>query len=336
MLLREILSEGGWASTATQGTKITPSTVRSVLPVAENFIKKFNIWAKAKGIPPVEVGNALGSTAYYQRDPEDKEYGDIDLQVIAPDMEGKSAAQVGTIYNNYFNEFVQETKPKELDSNKFTKNPVFRVGKDFVQVDFVWTVSSLSKWSKSRMTPPQNIKGAVHGSMFSSFGDIMNVSIQDSGAHIKIVGGKIQPYATTRKYDRLETMSTDIERFGFDIVKWLHSYMKMPQPLKLAPLLKQNPGLATEEISSQQLSNVIKGVAQTFEINGMYGKGNLSRFSNANDFINAFVENFANKMQKSISSTKFDKAQSPEAKKKAQDTKDKLQYGIEYVAKLMT
>lgn len=335
MLVREILSEGGWASTATQGTKITPSTVKSVLPVAENFIKKFNIWATAKGIPPVEVGNALGSTAYYQRDPEDKEYGDIDLQVIAPDMEGKSAAQVGTIYNNYFNEFVQETKPKELDSDKFTKNPVFRVGNDFVQVDFVWTVSSLSKWSKSRMTPPQNVKGAVHGSMFSSFGDIMNVSIQDSGAHIKIVGDQIQPYAITRKYDRLETMSTDIERFGVDIVKWLHDYMKMPQPLKLAPLLKQNPGLATEEISSQQLSNVIKGVAQTFEINGMYGKGNLSRFSNANDFINAFVENFANKMQKSISSTKFDKAQSPEAKKKAQDTKDKLQYGIEYVAKLM-
>jgi hypothetical protein len=335
MLIREILSEGGWASAATQGTKITPSTVKAVLPVVENFIKRFNIWAKAKGITPVSIGGPLGSTAYYQRDPEDKEYGDIDLQVIAPDIEGKSAAQVGTIYTNYFDEFVQETRPKELHDDKFTKNPVFQVGNDFVQVDFVWAVSSLSKWSKSRMTPPQNIKGAVHGSMFSSFGDIMHVSMQGSGAQIKIVGDKIQPYATTRKYDRLDTMSTDIESFGVDIVRWLHDHMKMSQPLKLSPLLKQNPGLDTKEISSQQLSNVIKGVAQTFEINGMYGKANLSEFSNANEFIDAFVENFTDRLQKSISSTKFDKAQSPEAKKKAQDTKDKLQYGIDYVTKMM-
>jgi hypothetical protein len=335
MFLREILSEGGWASTATQGTKITPQTVKNVLPVVEKFVKRFNAWAKSKGITPVEIGGPLGSTAYYQRDPEDKEYGDIDLQVIAPDIEGKTANQVGTIYTNYFDEFVQETKPQELHDKKFTTNPVFQVGNDFVQVDFVWAVDSLSKWSKSRMTPPPNIKGAVHGSMFSSFGEIMNISIMGSGAQIKLVGDEIRPYATTRKYDRLDTASTDIENFGVDIVRWLHNHMNISEPLKIAPLLKQHPGLDTKEISSQQLSDVIKGVAQTFEINDMYGKANLAEFSSANDFINAFVENFTNRLQKSINSTKFDKAQSPEARKKAQDTKDKLQYGIDYVSKLM-
>jgi hypothetical protein len=336
MLIKEILVEGGWASTATQGTKITPSTVKSVLPIVEQFIKKFNIWAKAKGIAPVEVGGPLGSTAYYQRDPEDKEYGDIDLQVIAPDIEGKSPAQVGTLYTNYFDEFVQETNPKELYDKKFTKNPVFQAGNDFVQVDFIWAVSSLAKWGKSRMTPPPNIKGAVHGSMFSSFGDIMHISMQGGGAQIKIVGKDIKPYTSTRTFDRLETMSTDIESFGIDIVKWLHSHMNIQKPLKISPLLKQHPGLDTKEISSKQLSDVIKGVAQTFEINQMYGKANLADFNSANDFVDAFVENFTNRIEKSISSTKFDKAQSPEAKKKAQDTKNKLQYGIEYVTGLMT
>lgn len=335
MLLRELLYEGGWASTATQDTKITPQTVKSVLPVVERFIKRFNQWAESKGIAPVRIGGPLGSTAYYQRDPDDKEYGDIDLQVIAPDIEGRSASQVGTLYTKHFDEFVQETRPRELHDEKFTKNPVFQVGNDFVQVDFVWAVDSLSKWSKSRMTPPRNIKGAVYGSMFSSFGKIMNVSIQGSGAQIKVVGDEIRPYATTRKYDRLETMSSDIENFGIDIVRWLHDHMNISEPLKIAPLLKQNPGLDTKEISSEQLSNVIKGVAQTFEINDMYGKANLSKFQNANDFINAFVENFTDRLQKSIKSTKFDKAQSPEARKKAQDTKDKLQYGIDYVSKLM-
>jgi hypothetical protein len=336
MLIREILSEGGWASTATQGTKITPNTVKTVLPVVEQFIKKFNNWAKSKGITPITVGGPLGSTAYYQRDPEDKEYGDIDLQVIAPDIEGKSSAQVAALYTKYFDEFVQETKPQELHDEKFTTNPVFKIGNDFVQVDFVWAVSSLSKWSKSRMTPPQNIKGAVHGSMFSSFGEVMHVSMQGSGAQIKIVGKDIKPYASTRKFDRLETVSTDIESFGIDIVKWLHNHMNIPTSLKISPLLKQHPGLDTKEISSKQLSDVIKGVAETFEINDMYGKDNLADFDNADQFIDAFVSNFTSKMQKSIDSSKFDKAQSPEAKKKAQDTKDKLQYGIEYVTGLMT
>ena len=335
MLIREIIAEGGWASTATQGTKITPQTVKNVLPVVEQFIKRFNVWAKSKGIAPVEIGGPLGSTAYYTRDPEDKEYGDIDLQVIAPDMEGKSALQVGTIYTNYFNEFVQEIRPRELHDKEFTRNPVFQVGKDFVQVDFVWAVSSLSKWSKSRMIPPQNVKGAVHGNMFSSFGEIMHVSIQGSGAQIKLVGNEIRPFATTRKYDRLDNMSTDIENFGVDIVRWLHNHMKIPTPLKIAPLLQQNPGLDTKEISSQQLSRVIKGVAQTFEANDMFGKANLKEFNNAEEFIRAFIDHFTDKMEKAINSTKFDKAQSPEAIKKAQDTKNKLEYGIEFVSKLM-
>jgi hypothetical protein len=335
MYIREIIAEGGWANAATQGTKITPQTVKSVLPVVEQFIKKFNIWAKSKGIAPVQAGKPLGSTAYYQRDPEDKEYGDIDLQVIAPDIEGKSPLQVGTLYTDYFAQFVQDTQPRELHDKEFTRNPVFQVGKDIVQVDFIWVVRSLSKWSQSRMTPPQNVKGAVHGSMFSSFGDIMHISMQTSGAQIKLVGDEIRPFATTRKYDKLDTMSTDIENFGIDIVRWMHNHMNIPTPLKISPLLKQNPGLDTKEISSQQLSRVIKGVAQTFEINDMYGKSNLSDFSNANEFIDSFINNFTDKMNKAINSTKFDKAQSPEAQKKAQDTKKKLEYGIEFVSKMM-
>ena len=185
------------------------------------------------------------------------------------------------------------------------------------------------------MTPPQNIKGAVHGSMFASFGDIMHISMQGSGAQIKLVGKDIKPYTSTRKYDSLETVSTDIESFGIDIVKWLHNHMDISTPLKISPLLRKHPGLDTKEISSKQLSDVIKGVAETFEINNMYGKSNLADINNANEFINAFIDNFTRRIEKSISSTKFDKAQSPEAKKKAQDTKDKLQYGIEYVSGLM-
>lgn len=334
MLIQEILTEGGWASTATQGTKITPNTVKKVLPVVEKFVAKFNQWAVKNNIEPVKIGSPLGSTAYYQNDPEDKEYGDIDLQVIAPDVPGKNAGQTSTLYTNYFDRFVQETNPPELHDEKFTKNPVFQVGNDFVQVDFVWAVQSLSQWSRIRMTPPKNLKGAVHGSMFSSFGDIMHISMQGSGAQLKITDGEIKPYAKTRKFSSLETLSTNMETFGIDIVRWLHQHMGLTGDIKLSPLLKKNPGLNIQEIKSEQLADVIKGVAQTFEINDMYGKANLREYSNTQDFINAFLNTFTEKLQTAINSTKFDKAQSPEAVKKAQETKDKLQFGIDYITSL--
>lgn len=334
MFIHEILHEGGWASAATQDTTITPNTVKKVLPVVEKFVTKFNQWAQTKGIEPVEIGSPLGSTAYYKNDPEDKEYGDIDLQVIAPDIEGKNAGQTGTLYTKYFDEFVQETNPQELHDKKFTKNPVFQVGNDFVQVDFVWAVKSLSNWSRVRMTPPKNLKGAVHGFMFSSFGDIMHVSMQGSGAQIKIADGEIMPYAKTRKFSSLETLSTDMENFGVDIVRWLHNHMGMEGDVKISPRLRQNPGLDTKEIRSEQLAEVIKGVAESFELNDMYGKANLKDYSNAGDFINAFLNMFSSKLQTAINSTKFDKAQTPAAQKKAQETKDKLQYGIDYITGL--
>lgn len=334
MLISEIIHEGGWASTATQDTVITPNTVKQVLPVVKQFIDQFNRWAKSKDILPVVMGKPLGSTAYYAQDPDDKEYGDIDLQVVAPDIEGKNAGQVGTLYTKYFDEFVQETQPKSLHDEKFTKNPVFRVGNDFVQVDFVWAVKSLSNWSGARMTPPQNIKGAVHGNMFSSFGDIMHISIQGSGAQLKIVDGEIKPYARTRKFDSLETLSTNIEQFGVDIVRWLHQHMGMPGAVKISARLKKHPGLDTKEIRSEQLAEVIKGVAESFELNNMYGRANLSDYANAQQFIDAFVARFTDKLQTAINSTKFDKAQTPRALKKAQETKDKLQQGIDYITSI--
>jgi hypothetical protein len=67
----------------------------------------------------------------------------------------------------------------------------------------------------------------------------------------------------------------------------------------------------------------------------MFGKANLKEFNNADEFIRAFIDHFTDKMEKAINPTKFDKAQSPEAIKKAQDTKNKLEYGIEFVSKLM-
>lgn len=336
MLITEILNEGGWASAATQGTKIRPSTVKAVLPVVKRFIDKFNKWAVAHDTPPMKMGDPLGSSAYYQRDDEDTEYGDIDLQTIAPDMPGKSSGQIATYYNKLLGDFVASERPPEIHyEGKFTGNPIFKIGDEFVQVDFVWSTENYADWARWRSTPERGLKGVIYGSMFSSFGDVIDISIQSSGAQMKIVNDQPAKFARTRKFDELATLSSNMSNFGVDILNWLYQRMGGQGRPKIDPLLKSNPGLDTQNISGEQLANVLKGLAKSFELNNMYGKFNLKDYSNADELINAFIENFSAKMHKSASSSKYDKAESPEAQRKAREAKEKILKGIDYIKRVM-
>ena len=338
MKFAEIISEGGWSSTATQGTTITPALVKQVLPVVKQFIGGFNKWLATQQMPPMKMGHPIGSTAYYQRDDEDTEYGDIDLQTIAPDHPDKTDSQVARQYNELLDRYVADKRPPQIhyEGKSLAGHPIFNVGDQYVQVDFVWTTEKYADWSRYRMTPARGVKGAVHGSMFSSFGEVINISIQSVGAQMKVRDGEAAPFARTRKYDSLETLSLDMRKFGLDIVRWLHKKMDINEPLRLSKTLKANPGLNVDDIRSEQLASVLKGMAETFEINDMYGKFNLSDYNNKDELINAFLEHFKSKMEKAASASKFDKAEGPEAVAKAKATKDKLLGGISFVTKLMT
>ena len=85
--LWQILSEGGWDSTVTQSTTITPSVVKAALDVVKQVVLGFNKWLSAKELTTVEIGHPLGSTAWHDNDPEDKVYGDIDLQIVAQPLD---------------------------------------------------------------------------------------------------------------------------------------------------------------------------------------------------------------------------------------------------------
>ena len=56
---------GGWTSTVTQNTVITPPLVKAVLPIVTQFIDKFNNWLDLRTDTPIYVGALLGSSAYY-------------------------------------------------------------------------------------------------------------------------------------------------------------------------------------------------------------------------------------------------------------------------------
>jgi hypothetical protein len=329
--LWQILSEGGWDSTVTQSTTITPKVVKAALNVVDSFVKGFNQWLVAKGSSAVEIGHPLGSTAWHTADPEDKVYGDIDLQMVAQPLDtADTPSKFAAHWNKLLDDYIAAEKPSMVyDIGKpVNGHVIFALGNDhYVQVDMIWTEPKLASWARYRMTPAHNIKGATYGNLFSTLGEIMHMSIQSAGVQMKIKDGEPVPFSKSRKFDTLETLTTDIERFGLDIVKQLYRKIypgKDLAQLKIDPLLKKRPGVDTNAITAANLVSVVNGVAKTFELNNMYGHYNLKEFSDYDNFIEKFKSHYMEKLHAAINATKFDKAETPEAKARAEDVKEKL------------
>lgn len=329
--LLNLLNEGGWETKITQGTTITPAVVGSALKAVQSFITGFNSWLSSNGHQTVSVGHPLGSTAYHANDPEDSRYGDIDLQMIAPDVEGAATpSQFSAHWNRLLDTYISTNSPKGIyDQGKASNgHVVFDLGNNaYVQVDLLWTKPSLSQWMRYRMTPAKGIKGATYGNLFSTLGEIMHLSIQSAGVQMKIKDGDPVPFAKSRKYSSLETLTTDIENFGVDILKALYSRMHpndTGSDLIIDPLLLANPGVDPDDITAVRMVNLIKGLGKSFEANGMFGKFNLKDISSYDQFIAAFKSHYMDKIRDAVSATKFDKAESPEARTRAEDTKTKL------------
>ena len=65
------MKEGGWASSLTQDTKLTPAVVEECVKLYQKFVKEFNQFLKTKDLPEVEGGEPKGSAHYYQKDLKD-------------------------------------------------------------------------------------------------------------------------------------------------------------------------------------------------------------------------------------------------------------------------
>ena len=102
---------GGWATTKTQGTKITPAVLQEAIGVLENIFNDFNQWAKAHGFDSLTVVGPGGSGVYFKKDLEEnpeKAYGDVDILVMYPlnEPHGRQA-EIDTLkkYIIFFNTF---------------------------------------------------------------------------------------------------------------------------------------------------------------------------------------------------------------------------------------
>jgi len=330
-----ILNEGGWEDVITQKTKLNPEIVKAALRTVEVFVNGLNKYLYSQGIDPVKMGHPLGSTAYVNVDEPETEYGDIDMQMIAPDIEGKSSFQITKHYNELIDQFIATAKPDYIyDKGKPTNgHPIFKLSDDvYVQVDMLWTVQRLAKWDRWRKTPMQGIKGLITGNLYSTLGEVINMSLQ-SAVLMKIKNGEPINFQKGRKPDQVIEVTSDIENFGLDILKFVYEAVNNGDSsgMQVDPELQQYPGLKTASVQITDLVHTVKGLAKSFELNGLYGKHVLKDYNNAQELIDTYLKHYLDKADKAGRGAKLDKATTPAELAKVQELRDKIAKGVSIV-----
>ena len=334
MRILDVVNEGGWDTTVTQGTVIKPAVVKQVLGIIQKFVQDFNQWLEPKGVGPVKMGRPTGSGAYHEQDqindPE-KVYGDIDLQMIGQPLEGATQGQYTNYWNGLANQFVKETQPNYIHPlESKIGHPIIKIGEDaYVQVDFMWHSPELSQWGATRVTPEHGVKGLLTGNMYSVLGELLGMSIQHAGVQLKTQNGQQVPFSKQKDVE-VQTLTKNPRTFIYDIFQYEANRI-LGKPAQIDGLLRDNPGADVNNMKIATLVNGVKGLANSFEQNGMFGQGNLSGFSSAQDFMSKFVQRYEEKAMADINAAKRNKAETPEAIARAIADRAKVQQGLDMV-----
>lgn len=321
MRAKEFIIEGGWANPATQNTHITPALVDLAFKVLHTFVDGFNKFLKTKNIPPVELGNPCGSTTYYKRDlvqnPE-REYGDIDVNLFIPRIEGTTNNANASLIQNEVKEFC-ESSPDFQTSNG--TNVIMKIGKDYVQVDLITAYYHNKEWTNV-LAPEYNVKGVLCNSLYSSLGEALQLSMGGAhGVQAKTQNGQLVPFKTVKDIV-LTTITNNPKTWAIDIAKYFGA-------IKMSQRLKAFPGMLGE-IRVADIVNSIRGIAETLDINNKLPE----QFQSADDLIQAIRNIYLGKIEKAINSSKYDKAATPEAVEKAEKTKELLASKAKIIASL--
>jgi hypothetical protein len=302
----EILLNGGWATTKTQSTKITPQIVKAGFELMVNqFVPALNKFLQSKQLGPTKISRPGGSATYYQRDLDqqpDKEYGDIDVQFHIPRIDDTTSNSNVEIYKKAIQEFCQGNQTFETDNGT---NIIIPVANGYVQVDLVYSYYDAEEWTKA-LAPAWNVKGVLCNSLYSSLGEALSISFGGgNGIQVKTKGGEVVPFKTVKDVD-LHTISMNPKTWAVDIAKYFGG--------KMVPGLKSYPGML-DEIRVTDIVNSIRGIAESLEKAGK---------SDATELLNKVKNIYLAKIEKAATSSKFDKAATPEAIAKAEKTKAML------------
>jgi hypothetical protein len=196
----------------------------------------------------------------------------------------------------------------------------------------MWHSPELSQWGATRVTPERGIKGLLTGNMYSVLGELLGMSIQHAGVQIKTQNGQQVPFSKQKDVE-VQTLTISPKTFINDIFQF-EARRILGKPAQIDPMLRDNPGADINNMKIAILVNGVKGLANSFEQNGMFGKGNLSGFSNAQDFLSKFLKRYEEKAMLDINAAKRNKAETPEAIARAIADRNKVQQGLNMVKDL--
>jgi hypothetical protein len=330
MRISELLYEGGWDTTKTQGTILNPRIVSVALQVVDKFVADFNQYIANKNLGVIRRGKPTGSSAYHERDvvqDPDKIYGDIDLQMIAPEQEGLTYGQFTSFWNNLTDQYIKSGIDYIDTTESKPGHPIFQVGaNDFVQIDFMWHPERLEKWGATRVTPEHGVKGLLSGNMWSVFGELLDMSVQHAGVQLKIQDGQRVPFSK-QKDTQIVTVTTNPETFLIDTFKYLADRQGIEKP-RMTPALKTYGGVNIADVKIASMVRGVKEFAISAEANNMFGQGDLQNFSSAQDFLNKFWQRYEEKAMIDVAGKKRDKAQTPAAIARADADRTKILQGL--------
>lgn len=333
-LLRTLM-EGGWASTATQHTQITPQLIATSVTMLEALVDQFNRWLSKNHpqVGTVEVGPPTGSGHYYHSDPSTKEYGDIDIQMVAPNPWDASHSSYSAAWNKLWDKWVFDHSPTSISKEHSTPgHPFLKIGEhQLAQVDFMWHEPHMRAWGLVRSVPPRGLKGMLHGNLFSVLGSMLMMSLQHSGVQIKTSDGKPVPFSK-QKGVQLVTVSRDPALFLVHMAEFVAG--QPASELKIDALLQQHPGLSRPGEPASHFVDGIRGLARTFELNNLYGQGLLSNYANADQFLDQFWQTYTAKAHQEIDNPKRSKAATPAARARAKRDINSIKSGLQHVSDL--
>ena len=326
----QFLFEGGWATVKTQDTVITPDVIAQVVKIFDRLSSEFNLHLRELELPSLDFLKPIGSGTWWSDDVEnqpEKVYGDVDYMIAYPTLKltgGKSREdEIATVklYNKELMMWLEAEKFQGIDipESKLVSNdssvkliaevPLKTGQTGYVQVDMVVTHKEYADWAVFRMTPIKNVKGFVLGNLYSSFGEVLDLSIQARGVRAKFEGDIMRPYSIRKNAEEKE-ISINNKTFMTDIARFFWEQSGTSQPFSNTPI-EGWKGMDKNNPTFEDLCEGIRLVAKTLGVLGEFGT--TIKYKTEKDFLKAVIAQYEKKMMTTYNSTKFDKAQSPAA-----------------------
>ena len=338
----EVFNEGGWRSTATQSTIITPKKVSNILTAMNNFVSEFNAYSK---LPPIKSNGPVGSAMYYKQDlqKDGVEYGDIDIQIVLPEESNDRISQLESNkkYSEKIRQFIQEKKPSYIYPNFQDKDfgvgyLIFDVAGEKIQVDLVLSYKVSAEWTKIRTTPEKGLKGFVTGTLLSALSNALNVVLgSNTNPYVNTVDGKV---ASSLIKTNAKPVFFNPNQVFLDILKFYGKLAGVPKVNSSA--LQGHYGLDANDPSLKKKCEAVVALSKALDNNKVFDKGVVvskdgTTFKSREEFVKYVLDTFIKNMESASTAKKLEKAATPEAMKNIEKIKRDANLGIELANQLI-